>query len=280
MIYQLTKESYKLGCNKGLDKLDSVGILDKVNAITEWDGIVYPVIQEDITIEVPEYDENSNLTGNNINKEITVSKEDKNFLKKKQLEPGAVIVVNGNVIAFDGPDRIVLVFAKGKGYNALERFVNEIVEPEYAQAFEYEPATELVWESLDIIPSEYDCVKTVAYPTYKIWKDIFVKGRDISKTMDSGSIAVKVTATTDHYPLPVTLIFTDWEVLYSSKNFDEDDNFLLDILIENILSSFYEDTTRIYNPLRPLSVEEQVSKYKEEWKESKGLIEVEKDDQD
>ena len=96
MIVGILTQMYKCGCGKGIHSVSLLGILEYLNSIIDWDKCKWPE------------DENK--------------KENKEFLgNPPQLKPGNCILWDGNVIAIDSPDTVVLVVSE-TGPLSIERF--------------------------------------------------------------------------------------------------------------------------------------------------------------
>lgn len=181
MVIEILSQKYKCDCGRGLAKYEETDLLDKLNYLIEWDFAQYPIVKDKhIEVDIPEVDENGKETGNMLKEKVgmDIVKEDKDFLKGEQeLKPGNCFLLDGQIIAIDSPDRIVLVLSK-TGRGSLDRIVEERIDPEYKMVYGNEDA-KIEWEALtsDSYKTEYDGICSIPFPEYRIWRDRFVKGR-------------------------------------------------------------------------------------------------------
>lgn len=271
MIYSLTKQKYKVGCNRGKAIFKKEGILDIINSISEWDQIRLPEAQKvTAKVDLEEYDDEGNATGNMIQEDVDFEIEDPQFLVNQggKLVPGNTIIVGGQVIALDGPDAIVLVVSETGGYGALKRVWEEVIEPEYELTWKSDQPNDITWTELETWSEEFDTKFPIPYFLYRIWKDRFVAGRNL-KSLGEHSVAIKVSMITS-FGLLVEMVFTDWEVWINSEDFDVETEFDKETIISSVaeaISWFIEEYPRVSNPIEPNpSLDSKIEFYKRVWR--------------
>ena len=268
MVIEILSQKYKCDCRRGLAKYEETDLLDKLNYLIEWDFAQYPIVKDKhIEVDIPEVDENGKETGNLLKEKVglDIVKEDKDFLKGEQeLKPGNCFLLDGQIIAIDSPDRIVLVLSK-TGRGSLDRIVEERIDPEYKMVYGNEDA-KIEWEALtsDSYKTEYDGICSIPFPEYRIWRDRFVKGREddlykIPKDKEKGTytIAVKATIKSESLMVPIDLVFQEWDVAYKTSEFDEDDLHMIQGVAQQIMAWFIRTYDRLVNPLKPVPTEQE-----------------------
>lgn len=268
MVIEILSQKYKCDCGRGLAKYEETDLLDKLNYLIEWDFVQYPIVKDKhIEVDIPEIDENGKETGNMLKEKVglDIVKEDKDFLKGEQeLKPGNCFLLDGQIIAIDSPDRIVLVLSK-TGRGSLDRIVEERIDPEYKMVYGNEDA-KIEWEALtsDSYKTEYDGICSIPFPEYRIWRDRFVKGREddlykIPKDKEKGTytIAVKATIKSESLMVPIDLVFQEWDVAYKTSEFDEDDLPMIQGVAQQIMAWFIRTYDRLVNPLKPVPTEQE-----------------------
>lgn len=268
MVIEILSQKYKCDCGRGLAKYEETDLLDKLNYLIEWDFAQYPIVKDKhIEVDIPEVDENGKETGNLLKEKVglDIVKEDKDFLKGEQeLKPGNCFLLDGQIIAIDSPDRIVLVLSK-TGRGSLDRIVEERIDPEYKMVYGNEDA-KIEWEALtsDSYKTEYDGICSIPFPEYRIWRDRFVKGREddlykIPKDKEKGTytIAVKATIKSESLMVPIDLVFREWDVAYKTSEFDEDDLPMIQGVAQQIMAWFIRTYDRLVNPLKPVPTEQE-----------------------
>lgn len=268
MVIEILSQKYKCDCGRGLAKYEETDLLDKLNYLIEWDFAQYPIVKDKhIEVDIPEVDENGKETGNMLKEKVglDIVKEDKDFLKGEQeLKPGNCFLLDGQIIAIDSPDQIVLVLSK-TGRGSLDRIVEERIDPEYKMVYGNEDA-KIEWEALtsDSYKTEYDGICSIPFPEYRIWRDRFVKGREddlykIPKDKEKGTytIAVKATIKSESLMVPIDLVFQEWDVAYKTSEFDEDDLPMIQGVAQQIMAWFIRTYDRLVNPLKPVPTEQE-----------------------
>lgn len=207
MVFEVLSQKYKCGCGRGVNELIKKGILEKINELAEWDLIKFPrTKQHDV-----EYNGET----------VPVMVEDRKFLgEEPKLQPGNCILLGGQVIAFDGPDRIVLVVTETGG-RSLERVYNEWIKPEWELTEELENQVEFDYEDYTGDLSEFDGSVSIPWAYCKTWKDLYLNGEDKK---------ILVTLNTDTFPSQVVL--GDWDCKYKTEDWEEE---YLDVLQEQVL---------------------------------------------
>lgn len=248
MIFTVLEQMYKCGCERGVADLKSEGILDKINDLAEWDLCRFPSKEiERRQITFPIYLDETGTVSNDTKVETKpIYEENRKFLgETPKLAPGNCILVDGQVIAIDGPDRLVLVVSKTGG-RALTRIYDEIITPEYELYNSKNASLKFTWDSPGVeIPEDFDGEYRVPYSKYKYWKEFFVKGRDLTPD-PNGNLAILVNI---DYIFPVELYFTSWTVKFKKVDFEEGEESLVEYLVDSVLRDFCVGYTRLVNPL-------------------------------
>ena len=167
MIITVLSQIYKCGCNRGITAIEKSSLLPKLNAIIEWDLCEFPTkLEKKVEKETDEE-----------GKEIEVEKEvevgDRNFLgeNEPELKPGNCFLLNGQVIAVDSVDRLVLIVSE-TGAGALNRLWKECIEPEIDLVFNSYDTEKVDWkvveENQNVVENEYDQTCKVTSNIYKI----------------------------------------------------------------------------------------------------------------
>ena len=156
-------DKYRVGTDRGLYAHEKEGILDDLNLVIDLEGSVYP--------------------------EKWVETEDKKAYHKteqtmdeffegrpeKKLEPGDMFVYDGQVLAIDRPDRLIVCVSES-GALSVVRFVEEILsvevkmkkgDPEYGEG-------EIMIKEIDSLPSDFPEDTTpyfIPFYTEKIWRE-------------------------------------------------------------------------------------------------------------
>lgn len=273
MIVEILSQKYKCNCGRGLAQYEEPGILDKLNFLIEWDQARYPLVAEkQVLVDIPDPANPGDLLEEGV--QATIYKEDKNFLGGvEELKPGNCFLLDGQIIAIDSPDRIVLVLSK-TGRNSLDRIVEEVIKPEYSLVFGNEEV-DVKWEAIskEERDKEFKGICPIPYPEYVIWKNRFVAGREKNLLVDD-HLNVKVEVKTKIIPIPVTLVLTEWEVAYSTEDFDEEDTSIIQAIAHRVLAWFIQENSRSKVAFEPLGGEkEQMERFIEarqrEWEQKK-----------
>lgn len=240
MIVTILSQMYKCGCNRGIAAIEKPSLLPKLNAIIEWDLCEFPTKIEKIKKKVMVRNEEDTQ---DIEQEIEEEKEveDREFLgQDPELKPGNCFLFNGQVIAVDSIDRLVLVVSE-TGYGALDRIWEENIKTELDLKFNDYEINDVKWEvptNLEETLKEFDETYKVPYNIYKVWKDRFVEGRGFLKS----GLAIKVTLDSDDFIFPIDLMFMDWSVKYKTSQLEED---MVDMAVKECISWFCDNYQRI-----------------------------------
>lgn len=222
MVITVLNQTYKCGCNKGMNYYEAPNILSKLNMIIEWDSCTFPIKLKE---------------GGNPEDEKDYE-EDKKFLGDvPELKPGNVFLLDGQVIAIDSENKIVLVISE-TGWNSLKRIVSEILDVELELEFNEFETKGLIWENCDKskIPENYEFF-TIPYEFMKVWKEKFYNGRD------NGMNTVKIELSSNNCIFDPTVFYIiGWEIAYDPELICEE---LMETVSKEIISWFYRKYPRI-----------------------------------
>lgn len=282
MVIEVLKNKYKCGCNRGTADLKKAGILDKLNAIIEWDISRFPkkqVIESD-------KDEWNKYFGPGCEKLEYEEVQDENGVKCRtfecreflgytpELKPGNCFLYDGQVIAVDSEDRLILITgASGRG--ALKRILEEDIDPEFN--LQYGDVTEiddLSYKGLDKKPdltSEFDIEVRIPYAEYNKWKTYFLDGNDKIPVLEDNKHAVLCEVSPSEYPITFNLVMTDYCAYFKSEELDEDDIDIARSVLRGVISWFYKHTSRSINPLE---IEDKKQKSIADYQQKKQLEEI------
>lgn len=242
MVFNVLEQKYKCGCGRGAAELVIPGILDKINELAEWDLIHFPKTkQHDVEFE---------------GEVIPIMIEDREFLGiEPKLEPGNCILLEGQVIAFDSPDRMVLVITETGG-RSLERIYEEHIKPEWELINELENIVEFNYEDYTGDEGEFDGSIPIPFVYYKVWKNLYLNGEEKK---------IQVTLNTNMFP--TTIMLDKWDCKYKTDEWEDDELDLLQSIVIGILAWFcrfyprdnslidHEEETRRY-------IDSEIEKYK------------------
>lgn len=226
MKITILEQKYKVGCGKGLACIERLHILTHLNTIIEWSKCEWPTKKEKVEVE--------NLLGEKTIEERDVPNKD--FLgSTPELSPGNVFEVNGQVIAVDSEDRLVLIVSR-TGPASLERVWTDMIEPEIDMIFNNYDVNVNSWEraSKKDIPDDFEPV-AIPYNIYKIWKDHFLAKEGID---DSDNLCIKTEVESADLFMPVEIYFLKWKVYVRLDDY-MDENHVKDI-VKQAISWFYE----------------------------------------
>lgn len=197
MKVAILKQKYKVGCGKGVNYLDRVGILSALNKIIDWNNSTFP---------------------------SDAGVEDRMFLgENPQLAPGNCFEFSGQVIAIDGEDRIVLVVSE-TGPLALERLLSETIQPEL-KVLKAVDILEVLPENInpqaietEDHKSNYDSTVELDSSVFNLWKRHITKGDRYNS-----SIIEYIVEGSDVFIIPVKIVMSgpDRKVFYNSDELDE-----------------------------------------------------------
>ena len=155
-------DKYRVGSDRGLYAHEKEGILEDLNLVVDLEGSVYPkkwVETED----------------GKAYHETEMTKEEFFKDREEKLMPGDMFVYEGQVLAIDRPDRLIVCISE-TGALAVQRFVEEILsaevkmakgDPEYGEG-------EIMMKEIESLPSDLpDDIIPYFIPFYteKCWRD-------------------------------------------------------------------------------------------------------------
>lgn len=217
MIITVLSQKYKCGCGRGISYIERSSLVPKLNAIIEWDLCEFPKKKEG-------------------DKEV----EDRKFLGDDPgLSPGDCFLYDGQVIAVDSINRLVLIVSE-TGSLALDRILKDDILPELELKFNSYLTEDVKWEVVEDEDSvkDFDGTYNIEYNIYKIWKEHFVKGRGF---LEKG-MKIKAKITSDICIVPVDLILQDWSIKYKKSQLEEDE---AEYVSKECISWFYNNYARI-----------------------------------
>lgn len=235
MIIGILRDKYRCGCEKGQNEFVMPGILSKINSIIEWDKCEWPKKKDD--------------DGNTI--------DETDFLgAEPELKPGNTFVLNGQVIAIDSPDRLILILSE-TGVLSLDRIYEEVFKLEFDLFFNYGDTDSVIVEEIkrDKIPED-TVIYRAPYPLMKIFKEKYLYGRH------EGAEVLKTTMESGNYIFPVTIYIDGWKMFYNPEELDEE---VIPVAAKEVIAWFYNNFSR---NLPPKVDKEEVLKKLQEFVES------------
>lgn len=212
MIVTILGDKYRCGSNMGITATESEGILEKLNSIIEWDLCSFPKkLKED---------------GDPNKSEDWV--ENREFLgEKPELKPGNIFVFDGQVIAVDTENRLILCVTE-TGFLALERFKNEVLEVEY----KWKNNNRICNVSHSEVKDENDIKDytgnfRVPYNIMRYWK------QKLQNKLPEKGKALKFEFEDTDYIYPISLVIKDWDIKYNPEEVFEE---RINITSDNILA--------------------------------------------
>jgi len=155
-------DKYRVGSERGLYAHEKEGILEDLNLVVDLEGSVYPkkwVETED----------------GKAYHETEMTKEEFFKDREEKLMPGDMFVYEGQVLAIDRPDRLIVCLSES-GPLAVQRFVEEILsaevkmakgDPEYGEG-------EIMMKEIESLPPDIPEDFTpyyIPYYTEKSWRE-------------------------------------------------------------------------------------------------------------
>lgn len=155
-------DKYRVGSDRGLYAHEKEGILDDLNLVVDLEGSVYPkkwVETED----------------GKAYHETEMTKEEFFKDREENLMPGDMFVYDGQVLAIDRPDRLIVCVSES-GPLAVQRFVEEILgaevkmqkgDPEFGEG-------EIMMKEIESLPADLPDDTTpyyIPFYTEKCWRD-------------------------------------------------------------------------------------------------------------
>ena len=155
-------DKYRVGSDRGLYAHEKEGILEDLNLVVDLEGSVYPkkwVETED----------------GKAYHETEMTKEEFFKDREEKLMPGDMFVYDGQVLAIDRPDRLIVCISE-TGALAVQRFVEEILSAEVKMA-KGDPEFgegEIMMKEIEFLPADIPDDTTpyyIPFYTEKCWRD-------------------------------------------------------------------------------------------------------------
>lgn len=251
MVIEVLAQKYKCGCNRGLAKFEEPDLLSKLNIIIEWDLCKFPSKVEEVDgdVEVDVLDENGNPTGEEKKEKVEKEVEDRNFLgDDPELVPGNMFLLDGQVIAVDSENTLVLVLSQ-TGYMSLQRVWDDLIKPEIELIYNDYPVNNVTWKCLDSFNEDYNIEARIPFKLYSQWTSHFVDGRTDLKRDQDGKLNIECVLDSDDFLFPIHLILTDHTAFVKDTEFDEEDGEEMSRAVVETLAWFVENYPRSINPL-------------------------------
>ena len=251
MVIEVLAQKYKCGCNRGLAKFEEPDLLSKLNIIIEWDLCKFPSKVEEVDgdVEVDVLDENGNPTGEKKKEKVEKEVEDRNFLgDDPELVPGNMFLLDGQVIAVDSENTLVLVLSQ-TGYMSLQRVWDDLIKPEIELVYNDYPVNNVTWKCLDSFDEDYNIEARIPFKLYSQWTSHFVDGRTDLKRDQDGKLNIECVLDSDDFLFPIHLILTDHTAFVKDVEFDEEDGEEMNRAVVETLAWFIENYPRSINPL-------------------------------
>ena len=251
MVIEVLAQKYKCGCNRGLAKFEEPDLLSKLNIIIEWDLCKFPSKTEEVDgdVEVDVLDENGNPTGEKKKEKVEKEVEDRNFLgDDPELVPGNMFLLDGQVIAVDSENTLVLVLSQ-TGYMSLQRVWDDLIKPEIELVYNDYPVNNVTWKCLDSFNEDYNIEARIPFKLYSQWTSHFVDGRTDLKRDQDGKLNIECVLDSDDFLFPIHLILTDHTAFVKDVEFDEEDGEEMSRAVVETLAWFIENYPRSINPL-------------------------------
>ena len=251
MVIEVLAQKYKCGCNRGLAKFEEPDLLSKLNIIIEWDLCKFPSKTEEVDgdVEVDVLDENGNPTGEKKKEKVEKEVEDRNFLgDDPELVPGNMFLLDGQVIAVDSENTLVLVLSQ-TGYMSLQRVWDDLIKPEIELVYNDYPVNNVTWKCLDSFNEDYNIEARIPFKLYSQWTSHFVDGRTDLKRNQDGKLNIECVLDSDDFLFPIHLILTDHTAFVKDVEFDEEDGEEMNRAVVETLAWFIENYPRSINPL-------------------------------
>lgn len=216
MLVTILNQKYKVGCEKGMIAEERPGIFNKLNRIIEWNKCTWP--EKD---GVP-------YTG---------------YLGDlPELKSGDCFLYDGNVIALDRTDRLVLVLSE-TGIGALGRICDEIIDMEFS-LLDCCGISSITTEKANQIPESFEEYKVPFYQM-RLFHEKYSFGR-----IEPGTILKCLV----EYFIPIEVYINDWSFFFNPEEVEKDE---AKYLTKEILAWFYNNYERNLPPKeeRPENVE-------------------------
>lgn len=273
MVIRIVDQKYKCGCRRGLAEIEQPHILRDLNLIMEWDMCRFPMKRVNEREEERDIlDPDGNPTGEKQMVPVWDLEEDREYLgEDPELKPGDCFLFEGQFIAVDAEDRLVLMVSQ-TGRGALDRLWEERIKPEMELIFNNYPIEKVEWKALTQEPdleNDWDREIRIPYHTYRIFREHFIDGRTDLPSLPDGSFMIDCRLNSDDFPYPVPLLLCPWSIRYKSEDFDDD---LTDVAEEaaiQCLAWFVETYTRLVNPL---DIEDEKEKEREAREQAENMM--------
>lgn len=254
MVIEVLSQKYKCGCNRGLAKLEEPDLLSKLNIIIEWDLCKFPTKIEEVDgeTEVDVLDDSGNPTGEKRKEKVKKEVEDREFLgNEPELVPGNTFLLDGQVIAVDSENALVLVLSQ-TGYMSLQRVWDDLIKPEIELVYNDYPVNSVTWKCLETAPdfdNEYNIEARIPFNLYSQWTSHFVDGREDLKRDQENKLYIECVLDSDDFLFPIHLILTDHTAFVRDLEFDEEDKEEMNRAVKETIAWFIENYPRSINPL-------------------------------
>lgn len=242
MIFSVIESKYKCDCGRGLAKYEEPEILDKINKLAEWRYCRFPrTLSKEKTVQ---------HNGESVT--MTIYYDNPEFLgESPELKPGDCIVFNGQSVAINSPNSLVLIISETSA-NSLERAVKEVINAEWSireQDFsDIETFTETIVHE---IPEKYNMFCPIDYPTYRILYDSCYNGRWEDSDWIEVEIKLRDDWTKNH------LLIGGWGIRYRNTEFDEtEEDFIKELALKSI-GLLYKKYPRQVDPFKLVREQEE-----------------------
>ena len=155
-------DKYRVGSERGLYAHEKEGILEDLNLVVDLEGSVYP--KKWVETEDGKAYHKTEMTKEEFFKD-----------REEKLMPGDMFVYDGQVLAIDRPDRLIVAISES-GPLSVQRFVEEILSAEVKMAKgdpEFGEGEIMMKEITDLPADLPDDITTyfIPYYTEKYWRD-------------------------------------------------------------------------------------------------------------
>jgi len=204
MLIQALLQKYQSGCNKGIYALQIPGLLNKLNSIIKWKPYDDPEIE-------------------------------KKFEHKDTLSSGDCFLYNGQVIAVDNENQLVLIVSE-TGPLALDRIVKEHLLPEYELKDIYKDINSFNFKLLESkfqIPEVY----TEKIKIDSIYQRILKEHCKYLTYLEIPTIEFIIDS--DVLFMPITIFYKDNYLYYNKEELIDED--LVKEAIKEVISGVYNN---------------------------------------
>ena len=203
MIITILQDKYRCGSHLGYSAIDEKGLIGKLNSVIDWKFCTFP----------------KKLKEGGDRKKDDDWIEDREFLgAEPKLVPGNMFIYDGQVIAVDQDDRLVLCVTE-TGAWAIMRFKDTILKNELLLRDKDDFQTSDVTCSEIEKPEDgkFEAEYIVPYYLMKIWREHVLPGRFKEENLN-----LKIQFTSEDHIFPVELIIQDWKIKYNNEFVPED----------------------------------------------------------